>query len=74
MGMFVLSQPIAMMIAGPLAGLLLGMDGIANLRLAMVVCCSWLARGFIGFTYLLWLPDNIDKVKWLSIEQNNGLK
>ncbi|EXG49108.1 major Facilitator Superfamily protein [Acinetobacter baumannii 25561_10] len=21
-------------------------------RLAMVVCCSWLARGFIGFTYL----------------------
>ena len=32
MGMFVLSQPIAMMIAGPLAGLLLGMDGIANLH------------------------------------------
>ena len=22
----------------------------------------------------LWLPDNIDKVKWLNIEQNNGLK
>ncbi|MFX8401735.1 multidrug efflux MFS transporter AbaQ, partial [Acinetobacter baumannii] len=75
MGMFVLSQPIAMMIAGPLAGLLLGMDGIANLHgWQWLFVAVGLPAVLLALPTFLWLPDNIDKVKWLSIEQKQWLK
>lgn len=75
MGLFILSQPIAMVIAGPLSGFLLGMDGIANLHgwqwLFIIV---GLPAVLLAIPTLLYLPDQIDQVKWLSLEQKKWLK
>lgn len=74
MGMFILSQPIAMMVAGPLAGALLGMDGIANMHgwqwLFIVV---GLPAVLLAWPTLLYLPEKINSVKWLSNEQKTWL-
>ncbi|MFC6053551.1 MFS transporter [Acinetobacter sp. Ac_877] len=74
MGLFILSQPIAMVIAGPLSGLLLGMDGIANLHgwqwLFVIV---GLPAVLLALPTLLYLPDNIKTVKWLTAEQKTWL-
>lgn len=74
MGLFILSQPIAMVIAGPLSGLLLGMDGIANLHgwqwLFVIV---GLPAVLLALPTLLYLPDNIKTVQWLTAEQKTWL-
>lgn len=74
MGMFILSQPIAMMVAGPLTGALLGMDGIANMHgwqwLFIVV---GLPAVLLAWPTLLYLPEKINSVKWLSNEQKTWL-
>jgi len=69
MGMFILSQPIAMMVAGPLAGALLGMDGIANMH-----GWQWLFI-VVGLPAVLlaYLPEKINSVRWLSNEQKTWL-
>lgn len=75
MGMFILSQPIAMMVAGPLAGALLGMDGIANMHgWQWLFVMVGLPAVLLSLPTLLYLPDNISAVKWLSNEQKNWLK
>lgn len=75
MGMFILSQPIAMMVAGPLAGALLGMDGIANIHgWQWLFVMVGLPAVLLSLPTLLYLPDNISAVKWLSNEQKNWLK
>ncbi|AUX91234.1 MFS transporter [Acinetobacter sp. ACNIH1] len=75
MGMFILSQPIAMMVAGPLAGTLLGMDGIANMHgWQWLFVMVGLPAVLLSLPTLLYLPDNISAVKWLSNEQKNWLK
>lgn len=75
MGMFILSQPLAMLIAGPLAGGLLSMDGIANMHgwqwLFIIV---GLPAVLLAWPTLKYLPDNINNVKWLSNEQKSWLK
>ncbi len=58
-----------------LAGLLLGMDGIANLHgWQWLFVAVGLPAVLLALPTFLWLPDNIDKVKWLSIEQKQWLK
>lgn len=75
MGMFILSQPIAMMVAGPLAGTLLGMDGIASMHgWQWLFVMVGLPAVLLSLPTLLYLPDNISAVKWLSNEQKNWLK
>jgi len=75
MGMFILSQPIAMMVAGPLAGALLGMDGIANIHgWQWLFVMVGLPAVLLSLPTLLYLPDNIGAVKWLSNEQKSWLK
>src|SRR5690554_932438 len=75
MGMFILSQPIAMMVAGPLAGALLGMYGIANMHgWQWLFVMVGLPAVLLSLPTLLYLPDNISAVKWLSNEQKNWLK
>ncbi|MEB3752769.1 MFS transporter [Acinetobacter sp. MD2(2019)] len=75
MGMFVLAQPIAMMVAGPLSGALLGMDGLSGLHgwqwLFIIV---GLPAVILSVPTLLFLPDRVDAVKWLSGEQKIWLK
>lgn len=73
-GFFILSQPIAMMITGPLAGALLGMDGISGLH-----GWQWLflmigaPAVLLAWPTLRYLPDNLHKVKWLSGEEKTWL-
>ena len=75
MGMFVLSQPIAMMIAGPLAGALLGMDGIANMHgWQWLFILVGLPAVLLALPTYLYLPDDYKKVKWLSNQQKDWLK
>ncbi|WP_291356759.1 MULTISPECIES: MFS transporter [unclassified Acinetobacter] len=70
MGMFILSQPIAMMVAGPLAGALLGMDGIANMHgWQWLFVMVGLPAVLLSLPTLLYLPEKINSVKWLSNEQ-----
>ncbi|ACO81023.1 major facilitator family transporter [Azotobacter vinelandii CA] len=74
LGLFILSQPIAMLITGPLSGLLLGLDGLTGLH-------GWqwlfLAIGapavLLAWPTLRILPDRPDQVDWLSGEQKTWL-
>lgn len=74
MGFFILSQPMALLITGPLAGALLGMDGIGNLAgwqwlfLAVglpAVLCAW--------PTLKKLPNRPADVNWLSEPEKKWL-
>lgn len=75
MGYFILAQPIALIIAGPLMGLLLGMDGIANLHgWQWLFILVGLPAVLLALPTYRYLPDDIYTVKWLSDEQKNWLK
>lgn len=75
MGYFVLAQPLALVIAGPLMGSLLGMDGIANLHgWQWLFILVGLPAVLLALPTYRYLPDDIYTVKWLSHEQKNWLK
>ena len=75
LGMFILSQPIALMIAGPLAGALLGMDGIANMHgWQWLFILVGLPAVLLAWPTLRYLPEKINDVNWLSTEQKKWLK
>ncbi|MUG33447.1 MFS transporter [Psychrobacter sanguinis] len=75
MGYFVLAQPLALIIAGPLCGALLGMDGIANLHgWQWLFLLVGLPAVLLALPTFLYLPDDIYSVKWLSDEQKTWLK
>ncbi|MGP9689714.1 MFS transporter [Psychrobacter sp. AOP22-C1-C5] len=75
MGMFVLSQPIAMVIAGPLSGALLGMDGMANLHgWQWLFIAVGLPAVILALPTYLYLPDDIKTAKWLTDAQKSWLQ
>lgn len=75
MGYFVLAQPLALVIAGPLMGALLGMNGIANLHgWQWLFLLVGLPAVLLALPTYRYLPDDIHTVKWLSDEQKNWLK
>ena len=75
MGIFILSQPIAMLISGPLAGLILGMDGVSGLHgWQWLFILVGLPAVLLAVPTLLYLPDDFKQVKWLSNEQKTWLK
>ena len=75
MGYFVLAQPLALVIAGPLLGALLGMDGIANLHgWQWIFILVGLPAVLLALPTYRYLPDDIHTVKWLSDEQKSWLK
>ncbi|BAN49108.1 MFS transporter [Metapseudomonas resinovorans] len=67
LGFFILSQPIALMITGPLAGALLGMNGIAGLAgwqwLFIVIGVPAI---LLAWPTLRILPDTPKDARWLS--------
>lgn len=74
LGFFILSQPMALLITGPLAGLILGMNGIGNLAgwqwLFIIVglpavLCAW--------PTLKKLPNQPQDVSWLSNHEKEWL-
>jgi MFS family permease len=74
MGFFILSQPIAMMVTGPLSGALLGMDGIMDLHgwqwLFIVIGTPAV---LLALPTLIFLPDGPEKVQWLSVDEKRWL-
>lgn len=74
LGLFILSQPIAMMITGPLSGGLLGMEGVGGLHgwqwLFIVIGTPAM---LMTWPVLRWLPDGPAQVKWLSAEEKTWL-
>lgn len=67
LGLFILSQPIAMMITGPVSGGLLGLDGVLGLHgwqwLFIVIGVPAI---LLTWPVLRWLPDGPRQVSWLS--------
>lgn len=74
LGLFILSQPIAMMITGPVSGGLLGMDGILGLHgwqwLFIVIGTPAL---LLTWPVLRYLPDGPKQVKWMSEDEKTWL-
>jgi sugar phosphate permease len=74
MGFFVLSQPIALMVTGPLSGALLGMDGIAGLHgWQWLFMAIGLPAMLLTWPTLRYLPDSPQQVKWLSNDDKRWL-
>jgi MFS family permease len=74
LGLFILSQPIAMMITGPVSGGLLGMEGVLGLHgwqwLFIVIGTPAV---LLTWPVLRWLPDGPRQVNWLSGEEKTWL-
>lgn len=74
LGLFILSQPIAMMITGPVSGGLLGMEGVLGLHgwqwLFIVIGTPAI---LLTWPVLRWLPDGPRQVTWLSEEEKTWL-
>jgi len=73
LGLFILSQPIAMMITGPVSGGLLGMDGVLGLHgwqwLFIVIGTPAL---LLTWPVLRYLPDGPKQVNWMSEDEKPG--
>lgn len=73
-GWFMSAIPLSIVIGGPVAGLLLSMDGLLHLR-----GWQWLylvegAPAFLlGFAVLAFLPDGPEQVRWLDAAERNWL-
>ena len=74
MGLFILSQPIAMMITGPISGGLLGMEGILGLHgwqwLFLMIGLPAIA---LTWPVLRWLPDGPQQVQWMNADEKKWL-
>ncbi len=74
LGLFILSQPIAMMITGPVSGGLLGMDGILGLHgwqwLFIVIGTPAI---LLTWPVLRYLPDGPQQVKWMDQSEKDWL-
>lgn len=74
LGLFMLSQPIAMVITSPLSGVLLEMDGFLNLQgwqwLFIVVGSPAI---LLTWAVILYLPDGPKEVKWLDDSEKDWL-
>lgn len=74
MGLFILSQPIAMMITGPVAGALLGLEGLGGLHgWQWLFIAIGLPAMLLTWPTLRWLPDGPRQVAWLSEAEKNWL-
>lgn len=67
LGFFILSQPIALMVTGPLAGALLGMNGIAGLAgWQWLFIIIGLPAILLAWPTLKLLPDRPRDARWLA--------
>jgi MFS family permease len=74
LGFFILSQPIALMVTGPLSGGLLGMDGIAGLHgWQWLFIAIGLPAVLLAWPTLRILPDTPNDARWLAEGDRNWL-
>jgi len=67
LGFFILSQPIALMVTGPLSGALLGMDGIGGLHgWQWLFICIGVPAVLLAWPTLKLLPDAPKDARWLA--------
>ena len=66
-GTFILSQPIALIITGPLAGGLLALEGWGGLHgWQWLFIVTGLPAMLLAWPTLKWLPDSPSQAKWLA--------
>lgn len=73
-GLLILAQPIALIITGPLAGLILSMHtnfGLENWQVLFIVC--GLPAVLLAIPTLLVLPESPAQAKWLNDTQRNWI-
>lgn len=74
-GLFLLANPLALAIGGPISGAILSMDGLAGLGgwqwLFIIV---GIPPVLLAFVVLKKLPDSPEDAKWLTAEEVAGVK
>ena len=74
-GLFLLSQPFALIITGPLAGGLLGMEGVAGLHgWQWLFILTGLPAIFLAWPTLRFLADTPREAKWLPAQDRAWLE
>lgn len=67
LGLFLIAQPIALIVTGPLSGVLLGLDGLAGLRgWQWLFIVSGTPAVLLAIPTLFLLPDAPSAASWLS--------
>lgn len=67
LGLFLMAQPVALIVTGPLSGVLLGLDGVAGLRgWQWLFIISGTPAVLLALPTLLLLPDSPQAARWLS--------
>ena len=75
LGLFILSQPLAMLVTGPLSGALLGLDGNLGLHgWHWLFICIGTPAVLLAWPTLRLLPDGPAQVRWLDDAQRSWLK
>jgi MFS family permease len=73
-GLFYFGAPITFILGGPMAGLLLDMDGIGGLRgWQWLFVATGLAATFVGIAAYFYLDDQPDDARWLSQDEKAAL-
>jgi sugar phosphate permease len=67
LGLFLIAQPVALIVTGPLSGVLLGLDGVAGLRgWQWLFIVSGTPAVLLAIPTLLLLPDGPRAARWLA--------
>ncbi len=73
-GWFMSAIPLSIVIGGPMAGVLLSMDGFMHLRgWQWLYLVEGLPAVILGVGVLIWLPDGPADVRWLSAAERECL-
>ncbi|MDE1181799.1 MFS transporter [Paraburkholderia sp.] len=74
-GLFLLSQPFALIVTGPLAGGLLGMEGVAGLHgWQWLFILTGLPAVLLAWPTLRFLPDTPSHAAWLAADDRRWLE
>lgn len=72
--LFMTSVPVAMVIAAPISGLMVGMDSILGIHGWQFMFIFWgLPAVFLGVLLLKLLPNGPEEAKWMSLEERRWL-
>jgi ACS family tartrate transporter-like MFS transporter len=75
MAAFLTATAVSGIVGNPLAGVIMKMDGIGNLRgWQWLFLLEGIAPVLLGAATLLWLPDRPANAKWLSTEDREWLE
>ena len=74
-GWFMAAIPLSIVVGGPVAGILLDLDGLLGLRgWQWLYLIEGAPAFFLGFVVLAWLPDKPAQVRWLNDSERAWLQ